>query len=259
MLFSILLFSDVYLHNVSRTVPPRDSGTHHLPSSMHKLSRHYRNSSRNPRDVRTPSEELMHLIMLQNTIPLRSVTCYTLVLLRTTPHVLSVPIPVHMPLWYSTLWFPFSISPDLFQMKHIVSIYTQMFPPVSPVWISTSVPLVSFSVWSAFQNRTLCAQGRNAQVEAKSFLLPVPSEALPICFHSFPVLLPDPAPIPNPIHNIMLWNVAARFCNKSAKSTCFYKISDKWIAILRCYSAHKIWLRFGAILWREDGNVLYAK
>jgi len=45
---------------LSRTVPPRDSGTHHPPSGTHKLSRHYQNASRDPRDVGTPSEELTH-------------------------------------------------------------------------------------------------------------------------------------------------------------------------------------------------------
>jgi len=48
------------LVGVSRTVPPRDSGTHHPPSGMHKLSRHYRNASRDLRDVGTPLKELMH-------------------------------------------------------------------------------------------------------------------------------------------------------------------------------------------------------
>jgi len=73
----------------------------------------------------------MHLIMLRNTTPPWSVTSSSSVPFRMTPHVLSVPIPVHMPLRYSTLCSPFPISPDLFHMKHIVSIYTQMFPPVS--------------------------------------------------------------------------------------------------------------------------------
>jgi len=139
--------------------------------------------------------------MLRNTIPPQSVTSHTSVLLRMTPHVLSLPIPVHMPLQYSTLWSPFSISPDLFQMKHIVSIYTQMFPPVSPVWISTLVPPVSFSVWSVFQNRTLCAQGRNARVEAKSFCFPSTPKLFQSASALFPMLLPEPAPVPNPIRN----------------------------------------------------------
>jgi len=129
-------------------------------------------SGTHPAGCQDPFGRTYALIVLQNTIPLRSVISSSLVLLRTTSHVLSVPIPVHMPLRYSTLWFPFSIFPDLFQMKHIVSIYTQVFPPVSPVWISTSVPPVSFSVWSLFRNRTLCARGRNAQVETKSFCFP---------------------------------------------------------------------------------------
>ena len=47
--------------------------------------------------------------------------------------------------------------------------------------------LVFFSVWSVFWNRTLCARGHNARVEAKSFLLPSRSEALPTC--SDPLLL----------------------------------------------------------------------
>ena len=50
------------------------------------------------RDVGTLLEELVHLIMLQNTIPPWSVTGSSSVLLLTTPHVLSVPISVHMPL-----------------------------------------------------------------------------------------------------------------------------------------------------------------
>jgi len=55
--------------DLSRTVLPHDSRTHHPPSGTHKLSRHYQNASRDPRDVGTPSEELMHLIMLRNMIP----------------------------------------------------------------------------------------------------------------------------------------------------------------------------------------------
>jgi len=127
---------------------------------------------------RDPFGRTYTLIMLRNTIPPRSVTGSSSVPLRTTPHA-------HSCLRYSTLWFPFSISPDLFHMKHIVSIYTQMFPPVSPVWISTSVPPVSFSVWLAFRNRTGCARGCNAQVEAKSFF-----PSAPKLFRSAPDLLP---------------------------------------------------------------------
>jgi len=139
--------------------------------------------------------------MLRNTIPLRSVTGSSSVLLQMTPHVISVPIPVHMPLRYSTLWFPFPISPDLFQMKHIVSIYTQMFPPVSPVWISTSVPPVSFSVWSAFWNRTpVCTRAQRTSW-SQVLLLPVHSEALPICSRSASALFPCSFRIPNPFHN----------------------------------------------------------
>ena len=84
---------------LSCTVLQHDSGTHHPPSSTHKLSQRIPQ----PAGCQDPSEELIHLIMLRNTIPL-SVTHYTLVLLWTTPHVLSVPIPVHMPLQYSTLY-----------------------------------------------------------------------------------------------------------------------------------------------------------
>jgi len=49
-----------FMTPLSRTVPPCDSGTHHPPSGTHKLSRHYRNASRDLRDVGTPSEELTH-------------------------------------------------------------------------------------------------------------------------------------------------------------------------------------------------------
>jgi len=132
--------------------------------------------------------------MLRNTIPPWSVTGSSSVPLRMTPHA-------HFCLRYSTLWFPFSISPDLFHMKHIASIYTQMFPPVSPVWILTSVPPVSFSVWSAFRNRTpVCTRAQRTSW-SQVLLLPVRSEALPICFRSFPTLLPQPAPILNPFRN----------------------------------------------------------
>jgi len=143
------------------------------------------------------------LIMLRNTILLRSVTGSSSVPLRTTPHVLSVPIPVHMPLRYSTLWSPFSISPDLFQMKHIVSIYTQMFPPVSPVWILTLVPPVSFSVWLAFRNRTpVCRRAqRTSWSQVLSASLPLWSSSDTFQSTLFPALRPQPTPIQNPIRN----------------------------------------------------------
>jgi len=117
-------------------------------------------------------------------------------------------IHAHFCLRYSTLWSPFSISPDLFHMKHIVSIYTQMFPPVSPVWISTSVPPVSFSVRSAFPKEDTCVhEGATHELKpspSASRPLRSSSDPLPIRFRSFPALLPQPAPVPNPICNIFI-------------------------------------------------------
>jgi len=54
---------------------------------------------------------------------------------------------------------------------HLVYSHSNCVPSVSPVWISTLVPFVSFSVWSVFQNRTLCVWGRDARVEATPYLL----------------------------------------------------------------------------------------
>ena len=57
---------------------------------------------------------------------------------------------------------------------------------------------------SVFQNRTLCAQGHNARVEAKSFLLPSHSEALLTC--SDPLLLFFPCFFWNP-HPSCTWSI----------------------------------------------------
>jgi len=134
-----------------------------------------------------PSEEGISQYFRTQTFLPQSVTCYTLVLLGTTPHVLSLPIcfMIFYPILFNTIF------PDLFHMKHSCGIYIYLCLPVTSVWISTSVS-ASFSLSdSAFQIRTLCAT--RAQLRSWSQVLSVSrptSDTLLTCFTS-----------PNPIWN----------------------------------------------------------